>query len=71
MARTRLPEGVKTQVIPIRFSEAEIRMVEKAAELMGENRTHFMRLTVKERCLRVFGEFGVNVAEILAVDEVA
>jgi len=71
MARTRLPEGVKTQVIPIRFSDAEIKMVEKAAELMGENRTHFMRLTVKDRCLKVFKEFGVNAADVLAADEVA
>lgn len=71
MARTRLPEGVKTQVIPIRFSAAEMLMIEKAAELMGENRTHFMRLTVKERCLKLFKEFGVSVADILAPDEVA
>jgi len=64
MAKHRLPKGRKTRVIPIRLSDTEIEVIERAAELLGENRVAFMRATIKDRCMEVFEEFEVSLAEV-------
>lgn len=40
---------LRTRSIPIRVSDPEIELIEKAAAVCGENRSEFVRFAAKER----------------------
>jgi uncharacterized protein (DUF1778 family) len=43
----------RTFSIPIRLSQAEINLIEKAAHLVGDNRGAFVRAAAKEKALEI------------------
>lgn len=56
----------RTFSIPIRLSKAEINLIERAAQLIGDNRGAFVRAAAKEKALEI-----IQSAELPLVAEVA
>lgn len=54
--RVRSP---RERTIPVRLSEPEIRFIERAADLVGENRTEFMRNRAKAAAHSILVEAGL------------
>jgi uncharacterized protein (DUF1778 family) len=44
---------IKTRSIPIRFSDAELLLINEAAHLIGENRSEFIRNAAKEKARKI------------------
>ena len=49
----QMRKAPRTSSIPIRLSEPEISLLEKAAELLGENRSEFVRNAAKEKAMEI------------------
>lgn len=44
---------VKKNVVPVRFSDAQMIAIDEAAALMGENRSEFVREAAKARAIEI------------------
>ena len=56
MKPSKVPQRRKaprTFSIPIRLSKAEIALIEKAAQLIGDNRGAFVRAAAKEKAMKI------------------